>query len=520
MASVEIFGAGDLGAGDFSATGLAGAAFLVTFFAAFFAAGTASPADTGIADSTDFFAVFFAAIISRVVNWRESTHGAKGTIMRISRDCQPVCPTYSAGMADGYSWSAFRDGSTYRLPGPEHIGWWAGVAMLLSILLHVGVFLVLDHMKIALRYEQARELNTGAIRVQQVEVRPMDIEERATPEDLVVPTPDTAELLDEVDLLNALPEVTEIDIKPDIKEAEYALQMQNPALKGDPAAIAMEISTNMEFEAQLPEFGREPERIKPAEIGQITVDPGAEQLEDNELGKFTEELIKRGAGGSFEKGALDGITSLDDLLDLPSNVLVGSKTMLPSDLLFEFNSAELRESAKVGLMKLALLMDRNPQLYCWIEGHTDLVGGDEFNLNLSTRRAEAVKKHLVESMRMDASKIITRGFGRFQPLVTTGDVKAQSINRRVEVRMRKTPPTDDQMKIAPKKAAVVEEAPVEPEKPVQIQPAKPVEEETPPPKAVLVKPKRVPPVEDIPAPAPRATPVEDPAAPRALPVEE
>ena len=66
--------------------------------------------------------------------------------------------------------------------------------------------------------------------------------------------------------------------------------------------------------------------------------------------------------------------------------------MLPSDLLFEFNSAELRESAKVGLMKLALLMDRNPNLYCWIEGHTDLVGGDDFNLDLSIRRAEAVQK--------------------------------------------------------------------------------------------------------------------------------
>ena len=159
--------------------------------------------------------------------------------------------------------------------------------------------------------------------------------------------------------------------------------------------------------------------LQPAAIGQVTVDPGAVQMDDSELGTFTDDLIKRGAGGNVEHGALDGIASLDDLLDLPPNILLASKTMLPSDLLFEFNSTELRESAKVGLMKLALLMDRNPNLFCWIEGHTDLVGGDEFNLNLSILRAEAVKNYLVESMRMDASKIITRGFGRYQPLVTT-----------------------------------------------------------------------------------------------------
>ena len=47
--------------------------------------------------------------------------------------------------------------------------------MLLSILLHVAVFLALDRMKIALRFEQARELSTGAINVRQVEVRPMEV---------------------------------------------------------------------------------------------------------------------------------------------------------------------------------------------------------------------------------------------------------------------------------------------------------------------------------------------------------
>lgn len=421
-------------------------------------------------------------------------------------------------MARGNTWNSARDGAVYRLPGPDRLGWWAGLAMVLSVLLHIGVFIALNRTKIAFKFEEARELSTRQIDVRQIEIAPVEPERSLPPEDVVKPTADTAKLLDDVDLANLLPKDQEIDIKPEVLEAEYAVRLQNPARAGSPEAAAPEASSGFEIDAELPELGREPTNIRPAEVGQITVDPGSVQADDAELGKFTDDLIRKGANGKVAEGTLDGITSLDNLLDLPANVLVGKKTMLPSDLLFEFNKSELRESAKIGLMKLGLLMDRNPGLYCWIEGHTDLVGGDEFNLNLSIKRAEAVKTYLVNSLRMDASKIITRGFGRYQPLVTSGAPAEQAANRRVEIRMRKTPPDKNQMKVEPEKAAVVEEAPA--------------------PKAVLVKPKRIPtedappplkasPVDEVPAlreaPAfeeiPKAAPVE-PEVPRAQAIEE
>ena len=385
--------------------------------------------------------------------------------------------------------------------------------MLVSILLHVAVFFSLDQVKIAFKFEQARELSTKPIDVSQMQVGPMELEKSLPPEDIIQPPKDSATLLDEVELLDILPKDQEIDIKPAIIKAEYALQMQNPAMTGNPEAAALEISAGLEVDADIPEFGREPVNILPAEIGQITVDPGAVLADDSEIGKFTDDLIKQGANGKAENGTLDGVTSLDSLLDLPANILLSKKTMLPSDLLFEFNSSELRESAKVGLMKLGLLMDRNPGLYCWIEGHTDLVGGDEFNLNLSIQRAEAVRNYLVTSLRMDSSKILTRGFGRYEPLITTGTSEEQSANRRVEIRMRETPPTKEQMTIVPQKAAVIEESPA--------------------PKAILVKPKRVPLLQEglppsLPPPL-RANPVEEfqplpeveipRAIPRAQPVE-
>jgi OmpA-OmpF porin, OOP family len=198
---------------------------------------------------------------------------------------------------------------------------------------------------------------------------------------------------------------------------------------------------------------------------------------------------------------------------------------LPSDLLFEFNRAELRESAKVGLMKLALLIDKNPTLYCWIEGHTDLIGSDEANFKLSERRAEAVKDYLVKSMRMDPKRIFTRGFGKTQPLITSGNVDTQAPNRRVEIRMRKTPPPKGEIKTPKAEPVIIEPEPEpEPPKAVLVKPnlkAIPVEEPEPPraepvpplaepdpPKAEPVPPRAEPIEEEIPIEAPRAVPIE------------
>jgi len=423
-------------------------------------------------------------------------------------------------MAAGYSWSASRDRGASRLPGPDHLGWWAAVAMLMSILLHVVVFFALDRLKIAFDFQPTPDLGTHPIDLRQVEIRPMENERSLPPEEVVKAPVDTAALLDEIELLDILPKNHEIDIKPDVIQAEYALQMQQPAREGDPEAVALEISAALEIDAEVADLGREPVNLKPAEIGQITVDPGAIQADDSEIGKFTEDLIRKGANGKVANGTLDGVTSLDNLLDLPANILLGKKTMLPSDLLFDFNRAELRESAKVGLMKLGLLMDRNPGLYCWIEGHTDLVGGDDFNLELSIKRAEAVKNYLTQSLRMDESKIITRGIGRYEPIVISGTSEEQAVNRRVEIRMRKTPPTKEQVKIAPQKAAVIVEEPALKALLVKPQRALPVEQESPAPLKAAPVPE-VPPLREIPdfPEVPRASPIEE-EVPRAQAVED
>lgn len=420
-------------------------------------------------------------------------------------------------MEQDYRWSTSRAVDGKHLPDPDHLGRWATAAMLVSVLLHVLIFFALDHVKFALGIEQPEEIVTGQVNVRQVEVKPYEEQNEAPEESMVTPPDDSAALLEEIDLLDMLPEETEIDIAPSVVDPEYALKISSPLAEGELDAPDTQVSSTFDLESALPEFGRIDEELTPSAVGQITVDPGAVQVDDGALTNFTEELIKRGNNGQVENGKLDGIESLDQLLDLPPDLLLSKKTLLPSDLIFEFNSSDLRESAKVGLMKLALLIDKNPGLYCWIEGHTDLVGGDDFNIQLSQRRADSVKNHLVGSMRMNPERIFTRGYGKTQPLVLQGDADAQAPNRRVEIKMRKSPPIDEPVKITPKARPVDEETMPE--------------EQPPPPKAVLITPNlKAEPVEEPEPPkamiiperpaVPRAEVVEEePAVPRALPVE-
>lgn len=426
-------------------------------------------------------------------------------------------------MAQSYSWQQAPSEPSYRSENRDNLGWWAAAAMLVSILLHVIVFFALDQVKIVLGISEPQDLNTRVVvnREQvQEEFVPRDFIPPPPPDDTVAPPPqDTAKLLDDIDLLPLIKD-QEIEMRPDIDETTIAVAPGAPvAEKGDPRAISVDATAGLTTDLDLPDFGRQEFEMKPAAIGQITVDPGSSKADDADLSKFTEDLIKKGAGGKADKGMLNGLTTLDDMIGLAPNQLVGAKTMLPSDLLFEFNKFDLRESAKVNLYKLGLVLDKNPDMYCWIEGHTDLIGGDAPNLELSVRRAQAVKDYLVNSMKFEPERIYVRGYGRFQPLVTGGDKDQQSSNRRVEIKMQKTPPTDEQMKIAPPKAAPIEETPPAP-KPEPAPPA--MREEPAPPRAVLVKPdpetaRRVQVVDPPVRNAPKAMPVEE-APPRAKPV--
>jgi outer membrane protein OmpA-like peptidoglycan-associated protein len=147
---------------------------------------------------------------------------------------------------------------------------------------------------------------------------------------------------------------------------------------------------------------------------------------------FTSKLPGDSAGPN--KGRAPGFSDLDQLLAQKGPLGSGTKLRMPDDQLFEYDSDVLQSSAIGQLQKLGTLIQRNPKATFTVEGYTDSFGTFEYNLDLSQRRADSVKRYLVEVMRINPAQIETRGYGatkfRTSP---NGSIEEQSPNRRVEI---------------------------------------------------------------------------------------
>src|SRR5215468_786751 len=152
---------------------------------------------------------------------------------------------------------------------------------------------------------------------------------------------------------------------------------------------------------------------------------------------FTSKMPGDSAGPI--KGHTAGFSDLDQLLSQKGPLGSGTKLRLPDDQLFEYDSDVLQSSAIGQLQKLGTLIQRNPRATFSVEGYTDSFGTFEYNLDLSQRRADSVKRYLVEAMGINPAQVQTHGFGatkfRASP---NGSIEEQSPNRRVEVVVRTT----------------------------------------------------------------------------------
>jgi outer membrane protein OmpA-like peptidoglycan-associated protein len=103
------------------------------------------------------------------------------------------------------------------------------------------------------------------------------------------------------------------------------------------------------------------------------------------------------------------------------------------DILFTFASDQLREESEPALREIAEVLARHPDWKLRVQGHTDSVGNDKANLELSQRRAAAVKQALVMRYRIDASRLVTTGFGALRPKDSNETLAGRARNRRVEL---------------------------------------------------------------------------------------
>jgi flagellar motor protein MotB len=106
------------------------------------------------------------------------------------------------------------------------------------------------------------------------------------------------------------------------------------------------------------------------------------------------------------------------------------------DILFSEASSQIEQAEdREELEQLLRLMQAKPELNIEVEGHTDKVGGEKSNIDLSLKRANAVKAYLV-SKGINQTRIVTKGYGWSKPAFPyVGTEKENPLNRRIEVKI-------------------------------------------------------------------------------------
>ena len=102
---------------------------------------------------------------------------------------------------------------------------------------------------------------------------------------------------------------------------------------------------------------------------------------------------------------------------------------------FDFNKANIRPDARPILDEAARILKERGDIHVVVAGHTDSVGSDAYNMKLSNRRAEAVKRYLVDHG-IAASRITSEGFGKREPVASNATAEGRAQNRRVELHVQ------------------------------------------------------------------------------------
>jgi OmpA-OmpF porin, OOP family len=116
-----------------------------------------------------------------------------------------------------------------------------------------------------------------------------------------------------------------------------------------------------------------------------------------------------------------------------SQVLMSSGRYIARGILFDTDRDVIKPESAPVIRQIAQALEKNPALKLLIEGHTDSVGDAAHNLDLSRRRAAAVKEVLVTQFNIDAARLSTAGLGSTKPVDANDTPQGRAQNRRVEL---------------------------------------------------------------------------------------
>ena len=117
-----------------------------------------------------------------------------------------------------------------------------------------------------------------------------------------------------------------------------------------------------------------------------------------------------------------------------SNGCGGEQSVVLRGVNFELNSAQLTVNAETILDGVAATLASSPGFNVELQGHTDSMGSDSYNMNLSQNRAKSVKNYLV-NQGVESGRLTARGYGEEQPIASNDTAEGRAENRRVELKV-------------------------------------------------------------------------------------
>ncbi|MDO8141992.1 MAG: OmpA family protein, partial [Candidatus Brocadiales bacterium] len=130
----------------------------------------------------------------------------------------------------------------------------------------------------------------------------------------------------------------------------------------------------------------------------------------------------------------DGVYDKDDECpDTPKGAIVDSRgCWVVKGVTFDYKKWDIKEEFNSNLSNIVDVLQKNQNMYIRIEGHTDNIGSMEYNIELSEKRAQAVKNYLV-GKGIHESRVSIMGFGYKKPIAPNDTEKGRSLNRRAEI---------------------------------------------------------------------------------------
>lgn len=130
----------------------------------------------------------------------------------------------------------------------------------------------------------------------------------------------------------------------------------------------------------------------------------------------------------------DGVCDKDDECpDTPKGASVDSRgCWVVKGVTFDYKKWDIKEEFDSNLSNIVYVLQKNPDMNIRIEGHTDNIGSMEYNIDLSQKRAQAVKDYLVVKG-INESRISIMGFGYKKPIAPNDTEEGRALNRRAEI---------------------------------------------------------------------------------------